>query len=351
MKARMLPSGSYRTQIVLGQNENGKRIVKSFTASTEWEAIKMAQDFKDGKAAIVEKRITVKEAVRGYIDSRQNVIAPSTLYGYNTIAANRLQSIMGIKINELTLLDIQNAINIDAKNGLGYKSIKSAVALVRGALNLHGVPIPSLKSLKLPPKKVKKGDLPDLEKVMNVIIGSTVELPCLLAVWCGGMRISEVRGLKFEDIVTKEDGNYIRVCRAKVCINGHDVVENCNKTEKSTRDIPLPNYIYNKIMQTPHDFSDDYIISENYGALKRRYDRLLKKNGIQMTFHELRAQFATTMNGLGVKREVLEMLGGWSNSKVLNDVYIRTPQKQLREGMKIFDDYMNGIVAQNSENQ
>ena len=45
MKAKKLPSGNYRVQVVAGHDENGKRIVKSFTASEEWEAIKLATDF------------------------------------------------------------------------------------------------------------------------------------------------------------------------------------------------------------------------------------------------------------------------------------------------------------------
>ncbi|MBQ6040802.1 MAG: tyrosine-type recombinase/integrase [Oscillospiraceae bacterium] len=73
---------------------------------------------------------------------------------------------------------------------------------------------------------------------------------------------------------------------------------------------------------------------------------MLKKNGIKMTFHELRAQFATAMNDLGVRKEILQMLGGWSTSKVLDEVYIRTPQSKLVEGMKVFDDYMNALVTQ-----
>ena len=62
--------------------------------------------------------------------------------------------------------------------------------------------------------------------------------------------------------------------------------------------------------------------------------------------HELRAQFATAMNDLGVRKEILQMLGGWSTSKVLDEVYIRTPQSKLVEGMKVFDDYMNALVTQ-----
>ena len=70
----------------------------------------------------------------------------------------------------------------------------------------------------------------------------------------------------------------------------------------------------------------------------------LKKHGLKMTFHDLRAQFATTMNGLGVEKEVVEKLGGWANSKVLDAVYIRTPKQRVRDSLKIFDEYMYGVI-------
>ena len=314
MKPKKLASGNYRVQLIVGKDENGKRIVKSFTAESEWQAMKMAEDYKKLNVDIQPAKISVREAINAYIDSKRYVIAP-----------------------------IQRAINIDADQGMSYKTIKSAYALIRSAALLFEVELPSIRKLRLPPKTVKD-ELPPLDKVLNVIIGSSVELPCLLSVWCGGMRISEVRGLKYSDIYEEDGSRYIRVRRARVCINGHDVVENRNKTEQSTRDIPIPDYIYNLIQQIPHKNEDDFIISDNYGALKRRYDRLLKKHGLKMTFHDLRAQFATTMNGLGVEKEVLEKLGGWANSKVLDSVYIRTPKQRIRDSLKVFDDYMYGVI-------
>lgn len=343
MKAKKLASGNYRVQLIVGKDENGKRIVKSFTAETEWQALKMAEDYKKLNVDIRPEKISVREAINAYIDSKRNVIAPTTLYGYETLAKNRLLSIQGYMLTDLKIIDIQRAINIDAEQGMSYKTLKSAYALVRSAALLFEVELPSLRKLKLPPKTVKD-ELPPLNDVLRVIIGSSVELPCLLAVWCGGMRISEVRGLQFGDIYEDDNGRYIKVRRARVCINGHDVIENHNKTEQSTRDVPIPDYIYSLIQQVPHDSDDDFIINENYGALKRRYDRLLKKHDLKMTFHDLRAQFATTMNGLGVEKEVLEKLGGWANSKVLDSVYIRTPKQRIRDSLKVFDDFMYGVI-------
>lgn len=343
MKAKKLASGNYRVQVIVGKDENGKRIVKSFTADAEWKAIKMAEDYKKLNVDITPNKISVREAIDAYINAKRNVIAPTTLYGYESISKNRLLSIQGCAITDLKIIDIQRAINIDAERGLSYKSIKSGYDLVRSAALIFDVELPSIRKFKLPPKTVKE-ELPDLDKVLKIIIGSSVELPCLLSVWCGGMRISEVRGLQFGDIYEDENGRYIKVRRARVCINGHDVVENRNKTEQSTRDVPIPDYIYNLIQQIPHNSDADFIVNENYGAIKRRYDRLLKKNGLKMTFHDLRAQFATTMNGLGVDKDVLEKLGGWANSKVLDSVYIRTPKQRVHDSLKIFDEYMYDVI-------
>jgi hypothetical protein len=43
MKAKKLPSGNYRVQVVVGHDANGKRIVKSFTAEEEWTALEPIQ--------------------------------------------------------------------------------------------------------------------------------------------------------------------------------------------------------------------------------------------------------------------------------------------------------------------
>ena len=85
MKAKQLPSGNYRVQVIDGYDDNGKRQVKSFTAETEWEALKMADDYKKG---LYKKpcEMTVYEALEKYIESRDNILSPSTIKGrYPTI--------------------------------------------------------------------------------------------------------------------------------------------------------------------------------------------------------------------------------------------------------------------------
>lgn len=340
---KQLPSGNWHTQVRY-QDKEGNNKRKSITAPTEWEVIKLADDFRKG---LIEEttHMTVKTAIESYIDNRRNTRSEATIYGYENIARNRLQSIMKKDIRELTKSDINRAINLDAARGMGHKSIKEALALLKSALDENGVDIPSTKKFALPPKPPKKGELPDLKIVLSIIVGSSVELPCLLSLWCGGMRISEVRGLQYRDISDDDEGrHYIFINRSRICVNGHDFLRDVNKTEQSTRKVQLPDYLYGLIAKKAHNSDDDFIIDESYGAIQRRYDRLLRKNGIVMTLHDLRAQFATTMNGLGIEKEILQKMGGWSNSKVLDDVYIRTPKKAIDDSMSIYNDYISSIM-------
>ena len=293
------------------------------------------------------KAVTAEEAIISYIASRNNILSESTLHGYDIILKTRLQSIMKNNIYELTKLDIQTAISHDAGKGLGHKSIKDALALLRSACAYYDVVIPPTKKFTLPARSPKKGDLPELSEVLAVIIGSSVELPCLLSIWCGGMRMSEVRGLQYKDIVSDKNGNhYILIQRARIFLNGTDVVRDVNKTYGSTRKVPLPDYLYNMIQNKPHKSDTDFVIDESYIAITGRYKRLMKKHGLHISFHDLRALFATTMNELGVPKEILQKLGGWTNSKVLDSVYIRHSDQTLVNSIDLLSQHIEPIIEE-----
>ena len=63
MKAKQLPTGNFRVQVVAGYDDNGKRIVKSFTAEKEWEALKMASDFLERNDDSLSQDITLRKII------------------------------------------------------------------------------------------------------------------------------------------------------------------------------------------------------------------------------------------------------------------------------------------------
>ena len=342
--ATQLSSGNWRIQVRYTDRDGNERR-KSITAPTEWEALKLADDFRNG---VLEEKthITVKQAIESYIDCRRTTRAVATISGYDCILRTRLQTIMKMDINSLKKADINRAIAMDVQRGLGYKSMKEAVSLLKSALSEFDVDILPAGKYNLPPKKLQKDELPDIQSVLNAIVGSSVELPCLLSLWCGGMRISEVRGLQYRDISTDKNGNhFIFINRVKVSIGNVDHIRDSNKTEQSTRKVPLPDYLYQMIKDKPHNSEEDFIVDERYLTIKKRYDRLMKKHGLNICFHDLRAEFATVMNSLGIDKLILQKMGGWSNSKVLDSVYIRTPQKAISDSMQIYGDYIESMIT------
>ncbi len=335
-KATQLPSGNWNVKILVGIDENGKRIRKSFTADTRWKAEKMAYDYlKSGKKE--EAKITVGEAIDSYIMLKENVLAPSTIRGYSIIRRNRLQSLMSLDIHEVDSLNMQLAINEDCKNA-GYKSLKEAKALVCSALKMYGVR-PEL-NVTLPAKKPIIKEIPTAEQVINIIRDTDVELPCLLAMWLS-LRISEVRGLQFRDV----KNNVVTVCRSNVYFDGKDNIKETNKTYNSTRKLTIPPYIQKLIKAVPHKKDTDFIVSMGYQEIRNKFKRLLAESDLEMTFHDLRHLNASIMLMLGIPDKYAMERGGWSTNSTLKAVYQHTFSEERKLVDEKIDNYFNGILG------
>ncbi len=352
IKATRLPSGNWRTQVILKdefghvvKDENGKRIVKSFTAKTRAESELLACEFIGTDAAILvseyrDRDLTVNEALDEYIEVNSNVLSPSTLRGYRMIKDTRLQVIKDVPINKLKPIDVQRAINKDRERLCG-KSIKEAVALLKRVLTMQGMEI-NLKTVTIPRDSRIKKPLPPIEEVLAPVIGTELELPCLLAAWLS-LRMSEVRGLQFRDI--SKDGKFITICRTRMYQDGLDIVREQTKTEKSTRTNMLPEYLYEKIKAIPHSSDTDFIIKHGYKYLHYNFSKLMKANNIQgVTFHKLRHEFATTCNDLGISSDYIQKLGGWSTPSIMKSVYTHTTQNKEVDCQIRIDKHFNSVI-------
>ncbi|MBQ2176022.1 MAG: site-specific integrase, partial [Alphaproteobacteria bacterium] len=102
MKAKKLPSGNYRVQVVAGYDVSGKRIVKSFTADEEWKVLKMAAEFVAKRNEVLSNDDTVRIAMERYVATRKNVIEETTYLSYKQIIDNRFASINGHQADRIT---------------------------------------------------------------------------------------------------------------------------------------------------------------------------------------------------------------------------------------------------------
>ena len=343
MKAKKLSSGRYRTQLVVGKDADGKRIVKSFTADTAWEAEKLALDYKKkyGVGQSVSE-MTVAGAISIYINSRTNAVSPITIETYQRIRDTRLQSLMGTKITELTVQDVQIAVNIDAAR-LSKKSLTEAVSLMQSSLAFQGIDTNFKKRITFPKAMKPKKQLPHPRDIIREIKGTKYELAFLLAMWLS-LTVSEVRGLKYSDIT--KDGKWLTVQRTIVYHDGRDHYDDFTKAEGRTRTVSLPKELYDMIMAQPHESDDDHIVPLGYNCLYKAIRRIMAKAGYKMSFHNLRAEFATTSNALKIPDNYIQSIGGWSNPTTMYKHYIRELTSEEQKYQAQIDSYFSGLLKE-----
>jgi integrase len=333
--AKQMPSGNWRVQVFLGTNADGKKMKKSITAPTRWQAEMLAAEFLE-TVQTARSKFTVAQAVRGYIDSKKNVLSPSTVYCYEIILKNRLQMLMPLDIHDVDSFVMQRAINEEAATKT-RKTIAEAKNLIGAALKMYGVN--PQWNVTLPPKVPKVNELPTAEQVIRMIRGTEIELPCMLAMWLS-LRMSEVRGLQFGDI---KDG-VLTIQRSKLYLGTQDVIRDLNKTYNSTRRLVVPAYIQSLIDRIPHQSETDFIVPLGYKQIKNHLTRLAKANGYQLTFHQLRHLNASIMLMLGIPDKYAMERGGWSSNGVLKSVYQHTFSAERKLVDERIDSFFNDLL-------
>ena len=125
-KAKKLPSGRWNVQVMV----DGRRV--SLTADTEKEVIALAAKYKvDAKAPVKrQKRIPLSEAIDIYTDSKKDVLAPSTLRGYETIKKHRFKGLMKQNVYDITKAEVQRAVNQESRE-CSPKTVTNAYGLIR----------------------------------------------------------------------------------------------------------------------------------------------------------------------------------------------------------------------------
>jgi integrase len=335
--AKQMPSGNWRVQVFLGTNADGKKMKKSITAPTRWQAEMLAAEFLE-TVQTARSKFTVAQAVRGYIDSKKNVLSPSTVYCYEIILKNRLQMLMPLDIHEVDSFVMQRAINEEAATKT-RKTIAEAKNLIGAALKMYGVN--PQWNVTLPPKVPKVNELPTAEQVIRMIRGTEIELPCLLAMWLS-LRMSEVRGLQFGDI---KDG-VLTIQRSKLRLGSDDVVREVNKTYSSTRQLVIPEYLIRLIQAVPHQSETDFIVPQHYQTITKHLKKLADEKGYELTYHDLRHLNASVMLALGIPDKYAMERGGWSTPNTLKNVYQHTFSDERKQVDKKIDEFFESAMEE-----
>lgn len=347
-KPRKMKSGNWNVQVYDYTDDLGKKHYVSFTTETKAEAEYLASAFKTQRIPRPEKNpTTAREAIEKYIELSE-VLSPTTLSAYRKILQYAFQGIMDTPVQDLTDNMMQVAINQESKRAslqtgkrLSPKTVKNEYGLIAAALKNQGKTF----NVKLPKAQKKVKDYPSPEAVLEVIRGSNIELPAMLAIWLS-FSLSEIRGIMCSSV----RGEYIYVDRVLVDVDGVPTLKENAKVDTRLRKHHIPGYIKALIsrQETWKRYKatgkDTLLIDLTVSQIRNRWQKLCRENDLKLSFHDLRHMNASIMLMLNVPEKYAMERGGWKTPHVMKSVYQHTfSQERIHVDGQI-DQYFDDLL-------
>lgn len=342
-------SGKWRIRVLLGCDPDGRRAYKSIQADTRAECLEKARAYSYAvEHGLIEPPTRPKiadltrvcDAVDKYIDLCAT-LSPTTVSGYDKIRRTAFPHLMQTPIADLNDEIIQEAINTEARRvgrrgQISPKTLSNEWALISSALwHVSRVKF----DVRLPKRQRTPKDYPEPSDVLAAIHGTPVELPCLLAMWCG-LRMSEIRGLMWQDI----RGDFLTIRRVLVDVGTVPTLKDTAKTSASKRRVPLPEHIRELLAATPQE--SEFIIPLNHDQIYDQYRRIMDRAGLDITFHDLRHYFASIGMLLHIPDAYIQQDGGWATDHIMKSVYFDTYSSERRRAFEVRNNYMQTLLRE-----
>ena len=337
---RQLPSGSWFCRVRIG----GRDI--AITEPTRERCKARALAYKTGVIAARREplSVTLGAACDAYIDARRGIRSPTTIASYEKIRAQYFQGLMGTRLDRIDEKALSRAVALErqrvSRRGapLSAKTLASALGYIRGVLRENGV---TLGRVTAPEVKRRLVQLPEPGAVLRAVIGTDVELPCLLAAWLS-LSMSEIRGLTRSKSIL--DGK-LYILETLVTVKGKDIRKEGGKEEQRSRVLDIPPYIQRLIDAVP----GDVLVPLSIRQIERRFDAALRAAGLpHMTFHQLRHLNASVMAMLGIQTEIAQERGGWKTPHTMQQVYTHTFTAPRQAADAAIDAYFSAQIGNKS---
>lgn len=325
MKIEKLPSGSYRVRKMY----QGVTYTVTFEHKPTQKEIVQALADEMESADLKKTQMTFLTAAESYIDSKRNVLSPSTIREYNGTLNRLSKDFTKQRISDITALDVQKEINTlsvdrSPKTMRNYHGFISAVL---------GVFRPNLVLITaLPQKRKNEPYIPsddDVKAILKEIADTPFEIPITLACW--GLRRSEICALTINDL----DGDVLTINKALVLNQDKEWVIKTTKTTESTRDIVIPAALADKIRK------QGFIYQGHPNSISKHLERVQDRLGIpRFSVHKLRHYFASKMSALGIPEADILKMGGWETDHIMKKVYrhsLQTTDAQKKATDKLSD--------------
>lgn len=324
-KAKKLPSGQWRTLVYHYTDENGKRHYESFTADSKKESEYMAAEFALDKNNF-SRPATLKlgQAMDNYIESKSNILSPSTIKEYKRMQEKYYKTIIDIPVKKMTQDAIQKWANYFS---LKYspKTVRNAYGLIEAVMKIYN---PGLNLYISLPQRIKPSLYVPSDSDIKALIDyfgkkdKNMELAVYLAAF-GTLRRSEICALEATDL----SGDTLHIWKAMVITPDLEWIIKTTKTESSDRYVKMPEFVLAKFP------TEGKLVTLNPSQITMRFNRVFQKLRIpHFRFHDLRHYAASIMHAIGVPDQYIMERGGWSSDRTLKNIYRGT----IEDYQKVF---------------
>jgi integrase len=325
-KVEKLASGTWRTRVYV----EGKQV--SVTGADRKSCLAKAAAMMAG-AVKPGKSLTLTKAIDRYIETRENILSPSTIRGYRIIQRNRFQPLMGQPLTSITSAQWKSAVNREATL-CSAKTLKNSWLFVCSVLRENGILPPRVTLPQVICAEREFLEPEDIPVFVQAAKGTNVAIPAFLAL--SSMRCSEILALTWDN-VDLEHG-VIHVRGAVVPDEHHKMVRKKeNKNTTSRRDIPI---FLPELASALQSGGEGKVVNCTGQTILKRINALCASQGLpEVGVHGLRHSFASLCYSLNVPEKVVMQIGGWADNATMRKIYTHLAQRDLDKNVDALKDF------------
>ena len=328
-------TNKYRAALTI----DGKRVVKRFSTEEEakkWLTITQA-DVYQGKFKDPSK-LTFKEFAEQYLELYCQDLRPTTTFLYYQYLS-KLQPIFNIKLQNLTIMDMQRCINnINRAPSTKRQARNLAKRVLDKAIEMDIIVknVAAGVKVKTPKKPIAINNQENqkifTDKELNKILKAAKSVSRVqdyalfirTAIFTG-MRLGEIIGLQYKDI--KDDAIEVSTCIVELMGKN---IETLPKTDAGARLITVPPELCRQLRAHKCEgmTSEDYVFHTRNrrpllnGNIEVTWGKILKLAGVpHRTFHKLRHNHASVLIANGTSIIDVSKRLGHSNPNITVQTY------------------------------
>lgn len=297
---------------------------------------------------------TYKKHVIKWLNEKKSYVKESTYANYSYIVYNYIIPYVGNynvkKLNKKVFQDL--ILNLHEKS-LSNKTIKDIIMVIKSSLRKvfeeNKIKSFSLKLVYPKEKNIKTMNVLSKNEqhiLMEYIIKNINDknVGILLSLLCG-LRIGEVCALKWENIDLENKIIHITKTIQRIYIKENNtilskVVITNPKTIKSNRDIPINDFMYEKLINLRKN-NNVFVLSGNAQYIEPRtyrnyFTKILKSLNLRhFKYHSLRHTFASNLISLKIDYKTVSELLGHSNISLTLNLYVHPSNQDKLECIDI----------------